>query len=396
MKYHACQSAIFGAGPRGMPAAADSAVDHETERWVRSARESSKPVNEHHADAGDASPTIRDVARRSGVSPMTVSRVVTGSARVKAETRQRVEEAITALGYVPNHLARGLSRQKTGALALIVPDFADPFFTLVLRGAEDVARRAGYRVILCNTDGDVHREDAYLEDMVAHRVEGLLIAPVGDRSRNNLRRLGPHRVPFVLIDRSIPGIDSDVVQGDSVAGARQITAHLIGLGHRRIAHITESPDVSTARDRLRGYSDALASAGIPFDPALVVQATAANLSGGSEATRLLLARADRPSAIFAVNNLAAVGAVEAIREHGLEIPGDVAVVCFDDIELAAVLCPFLTVMAQPAETFGTLAAQLLLERIAGRATERRRRVVLPADLIVRASCGAVPEATAAP
>ena len=137
-----------------------------------------------------------------------------------------------------------------------MPDFADPFFSLILRGAEDVARRAGYRVILCNSDGDIEREDAYLEDMVAHRVEGLLIAPVSDRSRANLRRLGPHRVPFVLVDRAIPGIETDVVQGDSVDGARQIVDHLIGLGHRRIAHVTESQEVSTARDRLRGYTDA--------------------------------------------------------------------------------------------------------------------------------------------
>ena len=207
---------------------------------------------------------------------MTVSRVVNGSARVRPETRQRVQEAIAALGYVPNNLARGLTRQKTGALALIVPDFADPFFTLILRGAEDVARRAGYRVILCNTDGDLEREDAYLEDMVAHRVEGLLIAPVGNQSRRNLRRLGPHPPPFVLVDRSIPGIESDLVQGDSVGGARVLVDHLLGLGHRRIAHITESQDVSTARDRLRGYTDALAAAGIPVDPALVEVAAAAN------------------------------------------------------------------------------------------------------------------------
>ncbi|MGH2618814.1 MAG: LacI family DNA-binding transcriptional regulator [Thermomicrobiales bacterium] len=336
-------------------------------------------------------PTIRDVALRSGVSPMTVSRVVNGSARVRPATRERVEAAIAALGYVPNHLARGLTRQKTSAIGLIVPDFADPFFTLILRGAEDVARRAGFRVILCNTDGDVDREDAYLEDMVAHRVAGLLIAPVSDRSRGNLRRLGQHRVPFVLIDRSIPGVETDVVQGDSIDGARQLTAHLIARGHRRIAHITEPREVSTARDRLRGYRDALTDAGIPFDPQLVVEAKSATRAGGYDATRALLSRAVAPTAIFAVNNLAAVGAVMAIREQGLEIPDDLAVVCFDDIELAAILCPFLTVMAQPAETFGTLGAQLLLDRIAGRTPERRRRVVLPADLIIRVSSGADPE-----
>ncbi len=339
-------------------------------------------------------PTIRDVAVLSGVSPMTVSRVINGSARVRPDTRQRVQEAIAALGYVPNYLARNLTRQKTGALALIVPDFADPFFTLILRGAEDVARRAGYRVILCNTDGDLDREDAYLEDMVAHRVEGLLIAPVSDRSRRNLRRLGPQPPPFVLVDRSIPGIESDLVQGDSIGGARVLIDHLLRLGHRRIAHITESQEVSTARDRLCGYKEALAAAGIPFDPDLVITAPGANADGGYQAAQRLLDRDSRPGAIFAVNNLSAVGAVTAIRERELEIPGDIAVVCFDDIELAALLCPFLTVMAQPAETFGTLAVQLLLDRITGRATERRRRVVLPADLIVRVSCGAVPQAVA--
>src|SRR5829696_629119 len=340
------------------------------------------------SDPTAMTPTIRDVARRAGVSPMTVSRVVNGSGRVRPETRHRVKEAISALGYVPNNLARGLTRQKTGALALIVPDFADPFFTLILRGAEAVARRAGYRVILCNTDGDVEREGAYLEDMVAHRVEGVLIAPVGDQSRHNLRRLGPHPPPFVLVDRSIPGIESDLVQGDSVGGARVLVYHLLGLGHRRIAHITESQEVSTARDRLRGYTEALAAADIPIDSDFVKIAPAANARGGYEAAQRLLDCNPRPSAIFAVNNLTAVGAVIAIRERGLVIPGDMAVVCFDDIELAALLYPFLTVMAQPAETFGTLAVQLLLDRISGRATERRRRVVLPADLIVRASCGA--------
>jgi LacI family transcriptional regulator len=319
---------------------------------------------------------------------MTVSRVINGSPRVRPETRQRVEEAVAALGYVPNNLARGLTQQKTGSLGLIVPDFGDPFFSLILRGAESVAGRAGYRVILCNTDGDIVREASYLEDMVAHRVEGLLIAPVSDRSRANLRRLGQYRVPFVLVDRAIPGIESDLVQGDSVGGARHLVEHLIAIGHRRIAHVTESQEVSTARDRLQGYREALAAAGIPFDPQLVVAGEAATIRGGYDAAHQLFVRGEPPRAIFAVNNLAAVGVIRAIRERDHEIPRDVAVACFDDIELAALLHPFLTVMAQPAETFGTLAAQLLLDRIAGRAGERRRRVVLPADLLVRESCGA--------
>src|SRR5438552_14132830 len=205
--------------------------------------------------------TIHDVARHAGVSAMTVSRVVNERPRVSVDTRKRVQASISKLGYVPNRLARGLIQRKTGALGVIVPDVANPFFTLVVRGAEDVAWRAGYHVILCDTQGDLERERGYLEDMVAFQVEGVLIAPVGDRSRPHLRMLTRNNVPFVLIDRSVTGFDSDLVQGDSVTGARQLVEHLVGLGHRRIGMVTESSDVSIARDRLGCYREALEQAG---------------------------------------------------------------------------------------------------------------------------------------
>jgi LacI family transcriptional regulator len=334
-----------------------------------------------------ANVTIREVARASGVSPMTVSRVINESERVSPETRRRVEQAIADLGYVPSRLARGLSRQKTGALALIVPDVANPFFTLIVRGAEDVARRADYRVILCDTRADLAVERDVIQEMIAHRVEGIVIAPVSDRSRTHLRRLEKFGVPFVLIDRTVPGIDCDVVLGESARGARRLVEHLISLGHRRIALIVEADDVSTARDRRAGYEDALAAAGIPLDPALVAR-TSVDPVGGLEGMRRLLELADRPTAVFTVNNLVALGAIEAVRNAGLEVPDDVALVCFDDIEYASRLYPFLTVMMQPAETFGTLGTQLLLERIDGRGPARSRVVVLPGEFVVRRSCGA--------
>src|SRR5215211_1870396 len=158
--------------------------------------------------------TIKDVARASGVSSMTVSRVINDSERVSPDTRRRVEQAIADLGYVPSRLARGLIRQKTGTLALIVPDVANPFFTLIVRGAEDVARRAGYRMILCDTRADLSIEREVIEEMIAHRVEGIAIAPVGDRSKSHLERLARFGVQFVLIDRSVAGVESDVVFGD--------------------------------------------------------------------------------------------------------------------------------------------------------------------------------------
>jgi LacI family transcriptional regulator len=330
---------------------------------------------------------MRQVAERAGVSAMTVSRVINESPRVSEEARTRVEAAIAELGYVPNRLASGLIRRKTGAIGVIVPDVANPFFTLVVRGAEEVAWRAGYHVILCNTQGDLERERGYLEDMLAFQVEGLLIVPAGDQSRPSLRVLKKNDVPFVIIDRSIAGHDGDLVQGDSVGGARRLIEHLIGLGHRHIGMVTETSEVSTARDRLQGYKEALAAARIQFRPELIVEASAIDVGAAHDATLQLLDLPDPPTAIFSVNNIAVVGVAEAARERGLEIPRDLALVCFDDIEHASRFLPFLTVMAQPAETFGTIATQLLLDRLAGQVSERRRIVVLPADFIVRESCG---------
>jgi LacI family transcriptional regulator len=337
--------------------------------------------------APPANVTIKDVARLSGVSSMTVSRVINGSERVSPETRQRVESAIAELGYVPSRLARGLIRQKTGTLALIVPDVANPFFTLIVRGAEDVARRAGYRMILADTRADLTIERDVIEEMLAHRVEGIMIAPVSDRSKGHLQRLATYGVEFVLIDRTVSGIESDVVTGDNVGGARRLVEHLISLGHRRIGFITESDEVSTARDRRQAYEAALAAAGLSYYPSLIVRSTV-DPPGGFEGMRRLLELDEPPTAVFTVNNLVALGAIEAVRAHELEVPDDIALVCFDDIEYASRLYPFLTVMAQPAETLGTLGTQLLLERIEGRAPEQPRVVVLPAQFVVRRSCGA--------
>jgi LacI family transcriptional regulator len=332
--------------------------------------------------------TIRDVARKAGVSPMTVSRVINDSARVSPDARARVEQAIAELGYVPSRLARGLSAQRTGTLALIVPDVANPFFTLIVRGSEDVARRAGYRVILCDTRADLEIEREVIEEMIAHRVEGILIAPVSDRSLVHLRRLAKFAVPYVLVDRTVRGVEADAVLGDSAAGAQQLIEHLISLGHRRIGMIIESDDVSTARERRQGYRAALEASGLHVDPAIIVEATV-DPSGGLDGMRRLLQMSDRPTAVFTVNSLVALGAIEAVRAAGLEVPDDVALVCFDDIEYASRLYPFLTVMEQPAETFGTLGTQLLLERIENRGPQRARVVVLPGEFVVRKSCGAV-------
>lgn len=330
--------------------------------------------------------TVADVAKKAGVSSMTVSRVVNGTARVRPETRRRVQLAIDELDFLPNGVARGLMTRKSGTLGLIVPDIANPYFTLVVRGAETVARRAGYRLLLCNSEADLEQERQYVEHMISHRVEGLLVAPAGDGSKDNVGLLIRRRVPFVLIDRSVAGLSCDVVQGDSVDGALKLVSHLLRLGHRRIAVIIEPDDVSTARERLRGYCQALVCAGLEVSSELIHRTTA-DRAGGYAAMQRVLELAPPPTAVFAVNNLTALGAMQAIRERGLEVPEDIALVCFDDVEHLAVLSPFMTVMNQPTERFGVLAAERLLERIASDDDAPRSIVLLP-ELIVRESCGA--------
>jgi LacI family transcriptional regulator len=337
--------------------------------------------------SNSADVTIKDVASLAGVSPMTVSRVINESNRVSPETQRRVQKAIAELGYIPSRLARGLSARRTGTLAVIVPDVANPFFTLVVRAAEEVARRSAYRVILCDTRADLAVERDVVEELIAHRVEGIAIAPVSDDSKPHLARLTRFGVPFVLIDRTVAGVDCDAVLGDSVGGAQRLVEHLIGLGHRRIGLIVEKDEVSTARERRRGYESALKAAGLPVDPRLV-EVAAPDPDGGFTGMSRLLSTDDRPSAVFAVNNLVALGAIEAVRDAGLEVPDDVALVCFDDIELASRLYPFLTALEQPAESFGTLGTQLLLDRINGRGPSHDHVVVLPGQLSIRRSCGA--------
>lgn len=332
--------------------------------------------------------TIQDVAARAGVSAMTVSRVINKHARVAHETRQRVEQAIAELGYVPNGLARGLLNGRTRTIALIVSDISNPFFTLIARGVEDVARRSGYAVILGNSDESVDKERQYVDVILQNRVDGLLLAPAGQGSRKALEILRQQGVTYVLVDRAVEGISADLVEGDNIAGARLLTEHLLRLGHRRIALVNGSLDVSTARERLLGYQDALRAHHIEPDPALISTRTFTRADGRAAALQLLrLPPEHRPTAIFACNNFLAIGVIETLREAHIDVPRDMAVVSYDDIELASALYPFLTVVAQPARTFGTIAMQFLLDRLNGDEVTPPRKVVLPPELIVRLSCG---------
>ncbi|MDZ4716884.1 MAG: LacI family DNA-binding transcriptional regulator [Roseiflexaceae bacterium] len=333
--------------------------------------------------------TLQDVAARAGVSTMTVSRVVNQAKRVAPATRERVERAIHDLGFVPNALARGLLQGRTHTIALLLTDISNPFFTQIARGVEDVAQRNGYTVIFANSDESPQKEAQYVQTLLSHQIDGLIIAPAGNASRPLLDLLIRRKKPFVLIDRVIDGIAVDAVVGDNIGGARILTEHLIALGHRRIALVHASSEISTARERQRGYLEALWFHGIEVDQDLIVEGDFKRASGAEAARQLLrLPQARRPTAIFADNNFHAIGVIESLREAKQHVPQDIAVVCFDDIELASALQPFLTVVAQPARTFGTIAMQFLLDRLTGTEAVAARRVVLPPELIIRESCGA--------
>jgi LacI family transcriptional regulator len=332
--------------------------------------------------------TIQDVAARAGVSAMTVSRVLNKSLRVAPETRRRVEQVVQELGYVPNALASGLQKGRTSTIALIVSDITNPFFTMIVRGVEDTAQRNGYTVIIGNSDESAEKERQYVTALLSKRIDGLLIAPASNASRTTLEAVSRQRIPFVLVDRDVEGVASDTVIGDNIGGARTLTHHLLSHGHRRIALINGQRDVATARDRQRGYEQALRDYQLAPDPALIVESHY-DRDGGFRAMQYLLAlpAEQRPTAVFAANNFLAVGVIEALRAARLTIPDDMKLVAFDDIELVSAIYPFLTVMAQPVRSFGTIAAQFLFERLGGDGGPQVRRAVLTPQLIVRLSCG---------
>lgn len=329
--------------------------------------------------------TISDVAKRAGVSPVTVSRVINNAANVSPATRENVRRAIEELGYVPSGVAQSLRSKRTRSLALLVPDITNVFWTTVARGVEDTAQSRGYSVLLCNTDENTAKQLRYLEVVVSQRVDGVIIAPC-DAEAQNLARLRQRQVPTVVIDRCVRDWEVDTVRGDSLGGARALVDHLVRLGHRRIAVISGPPGTSTAQDRVAGYCLALAGAGLPLDPALVKRGEFRSTSG-ERLTRQLLAVVPRPTAIFAANNAIAVGVLGALQQAGLGVPHDVALVSFDDLPDTSRLFPFLTVIVQPAYDIGSHAAQLLLERLEAGADLPPRHVELPTQLIIRRSCG---------
>jgi LacI family transcriptional regulator len=326
-----------------------------------------------------AAATITDVARAARVSPATVSRALNGTGPVSAARAQRVREAADRLGYLPSGPARALRRRVNQVWAAIVADIGNPFFTAVVRGIEDGARAHDHRLVLCNSDEDVATESSYVDVALAERMAGVVIA-VASPAESDLRPLLDHGIRVVAVDRRPVATDVDSVVVDNRLGGETATAHLLCGGSARVACITGPQRVDTANERLQGYRDAHARLGGPVDRALVRRADF-KLEGGYRAARSLLESASPPDALFVANEPMTIGAVQALRELGVRVPHDVALVGFDDAPWATLTTPQITVVSQPAYEIGRAAAEFLASPGEGPA----RHVVCSPTLIVRES-----------
>lgn len=330
--------------------------------------------------------TLHDVAKQAGVSITTVSRVINHPEKVKPETLATVRRAISALDYRPSRVAQRL-RDRAGAgelIGLLIPDIQNPFYSGIVRGTEDVAFSRDAATVLCNTDEDADRQQFYLEVLKGESADGILLPPLfrNGRLALNLEKLG---LPVVCFDRRIPGDPVDTVAIDNLEGARQMTAHLLGLGHKKIGLIVGPGELSTSVERADGYRKALRDVDAAIDETLI-RMVPPRPSASYDHTLELMAMDEPPTAIFAGNNQLALGVISAIMERKLLIPDDVAVVGFDDAPWAKVLSPPLTTIRQPTYEMGRRAAELLFSRMA-QPNRMPALITLRPELIIRRSCG---------
>ena len=307
--------------------------------------------------------SLQEVAQRAKVSIATVSRVLNKSDKVVPETRAIVEQALRELGYRPSRVARRL-RMKDGRahlVGLIIPDIQNPFYAEIARGVEDAAYAAEYALLLCNSDENPEKERFYLDVMRSESVDGIVLPPF-DETDAAVIEIAATGMPVVCVDRSMAKLKTDLVEVDNHRGAFEAVSHLLDKGHKHIGLIEGRSQVSTSRERRRGYLDALAERGITVRKELMRAGDFKQESGRLLANELLALRKP-PTALFVCNNLMTVGALATIHQRGLRVPQDVAIVGFDDLPWAEALDPPLTVVRQPAYEVGRQAMELLLKRI---------------------------------
>jgi LacI family transcriptional regulator len=325
------------------------------------------------------------VAREAGVSQATAARALAGYGYVSDGARRRVRQAAITIGYRPNVVARSLVSGATRTIGVVVGDIENPFFAGAARGIADVLERDGYTLLLANSDEDLDRERRAVEALHARQVDGLAVVPSSGDDGAHLAAILREGRPVVLLDRPIAGLDVDAVLVDNRAGAARAVRHLASLGHRRVGLVGDSPGITSTAERIDGYRAALSVAGAPADDGLV-SLGGSTIDEGHRSALRLLERPDRPSALFTVNNFMTAGALRAVRDLGLRMPDDIALVGFDDLDWTTLVDPPITVIAQPVAELGRAVAERLLERLAGD-TGPSREVRLRTRLVVRGSCG---------
>jgi LacI family transcriptional regulator len=328
-------------------------------------------------------PTIKDVANLAGVHPSTVSRVINNDSRISEKTKNKVLLIIKKLGYTPNAIARGLKTKRTNTLGMLIPDITNPFFAEIARGVEDAANKNNFNVILCNTDDKLKKERTYLEILRGKRVDGLILGTAHIRDKSILE-LEKKKFPYILVSRNIEGLDKNCVIVDDVAGGIIVTEYLIKLGHRRIAHITGPLKTRSALNRLKGYKLALKKYEIEYRDELAGQGDF-RIKGGYQVMKRFLKLPEPPTAIFAANDLLALGAIQVIQKKKYHIPEDFCIIGFDDIRLASFVYPPLTTIRQPMLEMGAIAVKMLL-KIIEEGEFNQRKIVLKPKLIIRESC----------
>ena len=329
--------------------------------------------------------TLREVARRAGVSISTISCVINRTKAVRPETAARVQEAIQELNYQPDTFARGLRTKQSNTIGLVVSDITNLFFPDIARGVEDRAERDGFSVFLCNTDADPRREERYIQTLLSRRVDGIIFTSMR-QDDHGVRNLWEDGFPIVLINRGVIGLDVDYVGSDNFGGAVRAVEYLIGLGHRRIAFIGGAHMSTASADRRKGYEAAMAKHGINYNPGVVLEGSLKH-EGGYAAARVLFNLPEPPTAIFAANDLMAFGVMDAAAGMGIRIPEDVSLIGFDDIKISSFSRIHLTTVRQARYEMGQIAAEMIIDKICskGGGVPHPRQVILPCELVVRST-----------
>ena len=327
--------------------------------------------------------TIEDISHRAGVSPSTVSRVLTGSAAVSKKKREAVEEAIQLLNYSPSLVARSLRTNTTLSLGLLLNDITNPFYSNLARGVEEEAIQHGYSVILCNINEDPERELHYLKVLQSKQVDGIIVGPTGGNSEIIIEL--SHHIPVVLIDRQIPGSGIGAVLVDGEQSACEATRFLIEKGHREIGLVMWQQDIPTMAQRYAGYKRAMNDAGIEVDPSHLVKVPRLSTETTAEVVQQFLEHRKPPTAMFALNNQLGLGTLSAVRNTGLTIPDDIALIIFDDLFIFSLYTPSISVIRQPAFEIGQEAIIRLIQQMKDPENYSPQVIMLPAELIIRES-----------